>query len=199
MKMVKLSSVRGAQTSFIRRQMNGVLSPGQADSGRSQGGPTTQRTDLIEIVEGVVRSLNWNRAGKPNRFEAVRSRRSEVVLSLMVYSYAMGQYSTRQILSRLLSDEQTRELCNALDIDAYSFRHFRRVNTDLVHECLVKVFQKFFEAGDHQGVTSDVAYLMARAGALEQEASKRISLAWEQDRNELELLLFAGSDSLGLG
>jgi hypothetical protein len=153
---------------------------------------------MVNFSEKIITpySESWTRPGKSAALESVRSRRSEVMLSVMVYSYVTGLYSTHQILSKLLDDPGTRTLCIELEIDAYSFRRFRRINAELVQDCLVEVFREFFSTRDGGFVSWDGEQRAVQHQMLHEEASTRLQRAAELDRKELEILLFACSTDM---
>ena len=108
----------------------------------------------------------------------------------MAYAYMIGLYSTRGIIAKLLSDPGTRTLCQELEIDAYSFRSFRRVNRELIISCLEKIFENVSPSEEFFPDAWNSNARAANAQALRSEAIVRIQRASEMDRKELQDLFF---------
>ena len=97
---------------------------------------------LIQWIAEDVDKLDWT---SPALAEVTRSRpdfRPQVMLRLLIYSYATGLYESDEIVNACYGDPTLRALCEHRAPTAKEMVAFRRENRELLAAFLVQLFKR---------------------------------------------------------
>src|SRR5882762_4371632 len=103
------------------------------------------KTSLVQLVKEAVQSVYW--PGKQQLFSFQgQSFLSEVLMTLEVYSYARGVYSSWEVERHIHQEPLFRELFPGDWPAPQMIRKFRRDHHDALKQCLRKIFDQAFVA-----------------------------------------------------
>ena len=97
--------------------------------------------ELSSVVQEAIDGAEWLEKGGRFLFRS-ESFRCDQLMSLLVYFYARGVYSSSDIEASLPEDETARELCAGSYPDWRMLRRFRRVHRDALKSCLGYVLDR---------------------------------------------------------
>ena len=98
--------------------------------------------ELASVVQEAIDCSNWLERNRRFVFHS-ESFQCDLLMSLLVYFYAQGLYSSSDIETSLSEDETARDLCAGSYPDWRTLRRFRRVHRDALKSCLGYVLDRF--------------------------------------------------------
>ena len=101
--------------------------------------PIAPGVGLITLILEVVREVSWPANTEFFSIRAGEKFRSEVLLTLLTYSYATGNYGSREVESVAANDPLLRYLCGTPVPDWKTIRRFRRVHREILRQCILSV------------------------------------------------------------
>ena len=124
------------------------------------------KTGLSQVVKDAIRGVDW--PGKEKEF-MYRGQRfpSVVLMTLEVYCYARGVYSSWDVESYIQQDPFFRELFPTELPAPEMIRRFRREHHDALKQCLLKIFDQAFLARFGDTTTDDAPIDFCVANALD--------------------------------
>jgi hypothetical protein len=155
--------------------------------------PLSPREKLVALVLEAVQHVDWSQPTPDGRTGRMKTARAESILAVLTYCYAAGIYGTQDIEFEVSKRQTGRNLLRNYQLDASSFRLFRRFNRDLIKQCLVEVFCRLNGADDRKDWTSPRAgqnppLAQARAAHLwEFEADQRLQRAMQWDSMAMDI------------
>jgi hypothetical protein len=134
------------------------------------------KTEVAVLVQEAVGSADWSRPNAEGRDGRVRTVRTEIMLAVLTYCYALGMSRATEIEAAIASGIVKIGVVDGAPLDRFALIHFRRHNRDLLTECLTKVLERLQALPAGRGEA--VAVASERAAA---QARDRIDRAIEAD------------------
>ena len=101
------------------------------------------------MVQEAIDSSNWLERSGRFVFHS-ESFRCDLLMSLLVYFYARGVYSSSDIEASLPEDETARDFCAGSYPDWRTLRRFRRLHRDALKSCLRYVLDRSWRSPSGQ-------------------------------------------------
>ena len=98
--------------------------------------------ELGSVVQEAIDCSNWLERNRRFVFHS-ESFQCDLLMSLLVYFYARGVYSSSDIEASLPEDETARDICAGSYPDWRTLRRFRRVYRDALKSCLGYVLDHY--------------------------------------------------------
>ena len=134
------------------------------------------KTEVAELVQAAVGSADWSRPNSEGRSGRERTVRTELMLAVLTYCYALGMSRATEIEAAIASGLVKIGVVDGAPLDRFALIHFRRHHRDLLSDCLTYVLERLLATPSGRG--DAVAVVSERAAA---QARERIERAIEQD------------------
>jgi hypothetical protein len=148
--------------------------------------PSGEQT-LLNLALDAVQTVDEARlsAAAP----ATAPFRPQMLLTLLSYCYARGQYDSRDIATSISGDQTLRYICSGGRPGWRELRRFRREHRDLVAQCLAWVFKQAWALKLDEGEASFRGYEWFEndlAQLIERETATRLGVAALLDSTDSE-------------
>lgn len=124
-----------------------------------------QGDDMVHLVIEAVEGMDLDRFRVNHRGTGSRQYPPQMMLGLLIYSYANGIFGSRRIETATHRDVSVRYLTADTHPDHDTICKFRRENLEAVHECFVEVLELASEMGVLKVGTVSVDGTKIRANA----------------------------------
>jgi hypothetical protein len=152
------------------------------------------RHELAEIVPQIVKTIKTAPAAHAAASGSA-SASDEIVLSILVYCYAIGVYRSSDIAERVRRNKARGPSLSRSALDGKALAHYRRANGALVKQCLASALQQAFQVqwtNDRSGAAPrarNLSFNSNAASALDSEAERRLEVAEAWDLFDQEGVL----------
>jgi hypothetical protein len=138
---------------------------------------------LLADVQLAVRATATNELRRVAATDAGLAFQPRGLLSLLVYCYATGTFSSADIEDMMRKDVTFRDLCHGEFPSARHLQRFRRENRSAVRDCLLRVLQRQHRSPEPpEGTAGRVSV----EEGLQEEADRRVAKATFIDHMETE-------------
>ena len=134
------------------------------------------KTEVAALVQEAVGQVDWGRPNPEGRGGRVHTMRTEIMLAVLTYCYALGMTRATEIEAAIISGFINIGVVDGAPLDRFALIRFRRNNRDLLTDCLTYVIEQLQAAPTARGE----ALLGYRERAAIQ-ARERIQRAIEHD------------------
>ena len=135
-------------------------------------------TGLRELVLTEIAKLDWQNPEVVGYLSRYPAYRPQVLLSVLAYAYAIGEYESDCIAVACEQDGDFRALCDGRGVAAQDLVKFRRANRPLIEEVLKRVFCALRPAlCDASGVAFSRGITPADDQVYRTEAKRRLDIA----------------------
>lgn len=134
------------------------------------------KTEVAACVQEAVTMADWSRCNSEGRLGRVRTLRTEIMLAVLTYCYALGMLRMTDIETAIASGFVKIGVVEGAPLDQFALIRFRRHNRDLIAQCLAHVLERLQAAPGARGESGVLS--PERATVL---AGERIERAIEQD------------------
>jgi transposase-like protein DUF772 len=100
------------------------------------------KTGFMSLVTEAVQAVAWPGKGKPHTLANGETMSSELVMTLLVYCYAIGIYASRDIERRCVEDAAARDLCAGQPPDWKTINRFRKTHREPLKQCIAHICEQ---------------------------------------------------------
>jgi len=134
------------------------------------------KTEVAAMVQESVDNIDWSRPNPQGVEGRRRTVRTEIMLAVLTYCYALGISRATEIEAAIASGSVKLGVVEGAPLDRFALMLFRRHNRDLLAECLTQVLERLQAIPVARGEAG-----VSEPGRAATQASARIERAIEQD------------------